>query len=134
GAGGVAGEGSRARAATDALLDGADPAVLAGLGVRWVLDERTSAGPRGGSGATLESTTTRDSDPAPTLPEITAAAPPAAPHPPPASPAARAAVLAAHAAWMLVGFGAALGAILAALPVPMLAPALRRRRARGPGR
>src|SRR5699024_3505344 len=47
GAGGVAGEGSRARAATDALLDGADPAVLAGLGVRWVLDERTSAGPRG---------------------------------------------------------------------------------------
>src|SRR5699024_5808284 len=56
GAGGVAGEGSRARAATDALLDGADPAVLAGLGVRWVLDERTSAGPRGESGATLEST------------------------------------------------------------------------------
>src|SRR5699024_6976859 len=51
GAGGVAGEGSRARAATDALLDGADPAVLAGLGVRWVLDERTSAGPRGGAAA-----------------------------------------------------------------------------------
>lgn len=131
GAGGVAGEGSRARAATDALLDGADPAVLAGPGVRWVLDERTSAGPRGESGATLESTTTRYSDPELTLHEITAAAPQA---PPPASPAARAAVLAAHAAWMLVGFGAALGAILAALPVPMLAPALRRRRARGPGR
>src|SRR5699024_10453640 len=131
GAGGVAGAGSRARAATDALLDGAAPAVLAGLGVRWVLDERTSAGPRGESGATLESTTTRYSDPELTLHEITAAAPQA---PPPASPAARAAVLAAHAAWMLVGFGAALGAILAALPVPMLAPALRRRRARGPGR
>src|SRR5699024_1814698 len=120
GAGGVAGEGSRARAATDALLDGADPAVLAGLGVRWVLDERTAAGPRGASGATLESPTTRYSDPELTLHEITAAAPQA---PPPASPAARAAVLAAHAAWMLVGFGAALGAILAALPVPMLAPA-----------
>lgn len=49
----VSGEGDRARRATEALLRGEDPQVLARLGVRWVLDERTSAGPRGESARTL---------------------------------------------------------------------------------
>ena len=50
----VSGEGDRARRATDALLRGEDPQALADLGVRWVLDERTSAGPRGEAARTLD--------------------------------------------------------------------------------
>ena len=111
----VPGEGDRARRATDALLRGADPRELAGLGVRWVLDERTSAGPRGAAEETLMATTTRFSDPELTLHEL---APPDGPGDadsrwsavtPPGAPAwARAAVLAAHALWLLTLVGAAL--------------------------
>lgn len=50
----VAGEGDRARRAMEALLRGEAPQVLADMGVRWVLDERTSAGPRGESSRTLQ--------------------------------------------------------------------------------
>ncbi|MCT2120982.1 hypothetical protein [Dietzia cinnamea] len=110
----VPGEGDRARRATDALLRGADPRELAGLGVRWVLDERTSAGPRGAAEETLTATTTRFADPELTLHEL---APPDGPGDadsrwsavtPPGAPAwARAAVLAAHALWLLTLAGAA---------------------------
>ncbi len=109
----VPGEGDRARRATEALLRGDDPSVLAGLGVRWVLDERTSAGPRGRAARTLagtppESTTTRFTGSELVLHEL------AAPNGPggadarweataePAAPAsARGWVLAAHALWLL---------------------------------
>lgn len=109
----VPGEGDRARRATEALLRGDDPSVLAGLGVRWVLDERTSAGPRGRAARTLagtppESTTTRFTGSELVLHEL------AAPNGPggadarweatvePAAPAsARRWVLAAHALWLL---------------------------------
>lgn len=109
----VPGEGDRARRATAALLRGDDPSVLAGLGVRWVLDERTSAGPRGRAARTLaatpqESTTTRFTGSELVLHEL------AAPNGPggadarweaaaePAAPAsARGWVLAAHALWLL---------------------------------
>lgn len=110
----VPGEGDRARRATEALLRGADPRELAELGVRWVLDERTSAGPRGAADETLTATTTRFSDPELTLHEL---APPDGPGDvdsrwsavtPPGAPAwARAAVLAAHALWLLTLAGAA---------------------------
>ena len=50
----VPGEGDRARRAVEALLRGEEPQVLAEMGVRWVLDERTSAGPRGESARTLQ--------------------------------------------------------------------------------
>lgn len=109
----VPGEGDRARRATAALLRGDDPSVLAGLGVRWVLDERTSAGPRGRAARMLagtppESTTTRFTGSELVLHEL------AAPNGPggadarweataePAAPAsARGWVLAAHALWLL---------------------------------
>ncbi|WP_407335136.1 hypothetical protein [Dietzia kunjamensis] len=109
----VPGEGDRARRATAALLRGDDPSVLAGLGVRWVLDERTSAGPRGRAarmlaGTPQESTTTRFTGSELVLHEL------AAPNGPggadarweataePAAPAsARGWVLAAHALWLL---------------------------------
>lgn len=103
----VSGEGDRARRATAALLRGEDPRVLAGMGVRWVLDERTSAGPRGESATTLDdpTTTTKFSDTELTLYELprtegsdwsagtgTGTG---------ASASERAAVLAAHAAWLI---------------------------------
>ncbi|MGN7227714.1 hypothetical protein ACTHQW_15370 [Dietzia maris] len=111
----VPGEGDRARRATAALLRGEDPSVLAGLGVRWVLDERTSAGPRGRAARTLAATpqestttTTRFTGSELVLHEL------AAPNGPggadarweaaaePAAPAsARRWVLAAHALWLL---------------------------------
>ncbi|MEW1938828.1 hypothetical protein AB0331_15825 [Dietzia maris] len=109
----VPGEGDRARRATAALLRGDDPSVLAGLGVRWVLDERTSAGPRGRAARTLagtppESTTTRFTGSELVLHELAApngsggadarweaTAEPAAPA------SARGWVLAAHALWLL---------------------------------
>ncbi|USX45528.1 hypothetical protein [Dietzia kunjamensis] len=113
GAAAVPGEGDRARRATAALLRGDDPSVLAGLGVRWVLDERTSAGPRGRAARMLagtppESTTTRFTGSELVLHEL------AAPNGPGgadarweataelAAPAsARGWVLAAHALWLL---------------------------------
>lgn len=111
----VPGEGDRARRATEALLRGDDPSVLVGLGVRWVLDERTSAGPRGRAARTLAATplestttTTRFTGSELVLHEL------AAPNGPggadarweaaaePAAPAsARGWVLAAHALWLL---------------------------------
>ena len=106
-AGTVAGEGDRAREATEALLRGEGPRELTDLGVRWVLDERTSAGPRGASDRTLAATTTRFADAELVLYELggpdgreLAAE---ALSPPPASAVSRAAVLAAHAAWLLAG-------------------------------
>lgn len=106
----VSGEGDRARAATLALLRGEDPRVLADLGVRWVLDEKTSAGPRGESEKTLTTTTTRFTDPELHLYEIAATDPNSAVAP--ASSDARVTVLAAHAAWLLTGLVA--GAVAAA--------------------
>ncbi|MGF0225570.1 hypothetical protein ACQR3Q_07300 [Dietzia natronolimnaea] len=106
-AGTVAGEGDRAREATEALLRGEDPRELTDLGVRWVLDERTSAGPRGASDRTLATTTTRFADAELVLYELGGpdgrelAAGPVSPPPAPAE--SRAAVLAAHAAWLLTG-------------------------------
>ena len=106
-AGTVAGEGDRAREATGVLLRGEDPRELTDLGVRWVLDERTSAGPRGASDRTLATTTTRFADAELVLYELGGpdgrelAAGPVSPPPAPAE--SRAAVLAAHAAWLLTG-------------------------------
>lgn len=109
----VPGEGDRARRASEALLRGEDPRVLVGLGVRWVLDERTSAGPRGRAAQTLAgtpqvSTTTRLTGSELVLHEL---APPNGPGgadarweaaAEPAAPAsARGSVLAAHALWLL---------------------------------
>lgn len=107
GAGTVAGEGGRAREATAALLRGAEPRDLAALGVRWVLDERASAGPRGESARTLGATKTRYADAELSLHELSG---PVA-RVPGASPGARAAVLAAHAAWLLAGVVAGLLAV-----------------------
>ncbi|EYT57613.1 hypothetical protein H483_0115150 [Dietzia sp. UCD-THP] len=110
GAGTVTGEGDRAREATEALLRGDHPRALTALGVRWVLDERTSAGPRGESDRTLSATTTRFADPELVLYELGGtdgqelAVPP--PAPPPASQASRAAVLVAHVAWLVTGLAA----------------------------
>ena len=125
----VTGEGDRARRAAEALLRGEDPQVLASMGIRWVLDERTSAGPRGESARTLAAadaprettTTTTFSNPELTLYELP---PPAGANLPdaadsaaiastwenilsetsaaPASSAARGVVLAAHALWLIV--------------------------------
>lgn len=124
----VAGEGGRARQAFEALLGGEDPRALTDLGVRWVLDERTSAGPRGASDQTMKSTTTRFADPELVLYEL---APPGgrtwqSPNvvPPAAGDAARAAVLVAHAAWLVTGLAAGLAAGM---------PALRRARRRPRG-
>ncbi|MDG3015793.1 hypothetical protein [Speluncibacter jeojiensis] len=50
----VGGEGHRAQAVQQALLDGAEPARLAESGVRWVLVERGSLGEFGASTRTLE--------------------------------------------------------------------------------
>ena len=122
----VSGEGDRARQATETLLRGEDPQVLAGMGVRWVLDERTSAGPRGASArtagseaATTTTTTTRFSDTELVLHELpppdlgirsdnaddadawTVAMAELPMSAQPASAGAREAVLAAHAAWLL---------------------------------
>ena len=109
----VPGEGDRARRATEALVGGGDPGTLRDLGVRWVLDERTSAGPRGEATRTLAGTpetptTTRVAGAELVLHEL---APPTGPGGPDerweavaesAAPAsARAAVLAAHALWLL---------------------------------
>ena len=121
----VSGEGDRARRATEALLRGDDPDVLTDLGVRWVLDERTSAGPRGESARTLSgapdarerlespespettpitatttTTTTRFADSELVLYELA----PQTGHgaPPAATSAARGVVLAAHALWLLL--------------------------------
>lgn len=100
----VAGEGARARAATAALLRGDDPKTLADLGVRWVLDERTSVGPRGESEKTLTTATTRFADAELRLVEISGSdAVSMREVVAPASTAARSAVLAAHAAWLLAG-------------------------------
>lgn len=117
----VAGEGGRARAATAALLGGADPRELAALGVRWVLDERTSAGPRGESARTVGSTTTRYADAELVLHEVPGPVEPI----PGAAPGARAAVLAAHAAWLLTGL---LAGIVALAGVAGVRPRDRRRR------
>lgn len=106
GAGAVAGEGGRARAATAALLRGEDPRVLADAGVRWVLDERASAGPRGEASRTLGATTTRFADAELALHEL----PGPVAQIPGADPGARAAVLAAHAVWLLAGGAAAVAA------------------------
>ncbi len=103
GAGAISGEGSRAREATEALLRGEPPGVLTASGVRWVLDERESAGPRGESARTLGAAVTRYEDAELALYEL----PGSVVEVPSASPAARTAVLAAHAAWLLVGFLAA---------------------------
>ena len=101
----VSGEGDRARRATAALLRGEDPRVLAGMGVRWVLDERTSAGPRGESATTLDdpTTTTKFSDTELTLYELprTEGSDWSAGTGTGASASERAAVLAAHAAWLI---------------------------------
>ncbi|WP_255583633.1 hypothetical protein [Dietzia sp. ANT_WB102] len=123
GAAAVPGEGDRARRATEALLRGDDPRAVIDLGVRWVLDERTSVGPRGEAAQTLEGTpvtptTTRFTGPELVLHELgppsgpgeadarwEAAAEPAAPAP------ARAAVLAAHALWLATLAGSAAVAV-----------------------
>lgn len=108
GAGPVPGEGDRARRATDALLAGEPPRVLTDLGVRWVLDERTSAGPRGESDRTVSTTTTRLSDPELVLHDL-ATGPATGPvrTVPPAPATDRALVLTAHAVWLLTGLLAA---------------------------
>lgn len=104
GAGSVSGEGDRARRATDALLAGENPRVLTDLGVRWVLDERTSAGPRGESGRTVATTTTRFSDPELVLHDLaTAAAAGPVRSVPHAQATDRTLVLGAHAAWLVAG-------------------------------
>lgn len=125
GQGAVSGEGERARQATQALLAGEDAQRLTESGVRWVLDERTSAGPRGESAQTLSGATERFSDPELILYEL----------PPPAgagwtessstegtetrptepSDTARAAVLAAHALWLTTLAGTLAGALAVAL-------------------
>ena len=124
----VSGEGDRARRATEALLRGDDPSVLTDLGVRWVLDERTSAGPRGESERTLAGTPGAGDDSATTTSPRTTTSPPRTTTttrfadselvlhelawrngqdgPVAASSAARGAVLSAHALWLLTLAGA----------------------------
>jgi hypothetical protein len=112
----VSGEGDRARRATEAVLRGDDPSALVDLGVRWVLDERTSAGPRGEAARTLVGnpatpTTTRFAGAELVLHELGPPTGTTGPEDadarwealaPPAAPAStRATVLAAHALWLL---------------------------------
>src|SRR5699024_9470968 len=49
----VRGEGTRAAQVEQLLLAGAPPSELAARGVGWVLEEKTSPGPRGDSARTL---------------------------------------------------------------------------------
>ena len=119
GAAAVPGEGDRARRATEALLRGDDPRAVIDLGVRWVLDERTSVGPRGDAAQTLEGTpvtptTRRFTGPELVLHELGAPSGPGEADArweavvEPAAPAsARAAVLAAHALWLATLAGSA---------------------------
>ncbi|QGW26111.1 hypothetical protein GJR88_04736 [Dietzia sp. DQ12-45-1b] len=106
GAGTVAGEGDRAREATEALLRGDEPRALTGLGVRWVLDERTSTGPRGESARTVSAATTRFADPELVLYELGGTDGRELSAPPSASEASRAVVLAAHVLWLVTALAA----------------------------
>ncbi|WP_371856016.1 hypothetical protein [Nocardia alba] len=58
----VTGEGNRARAVEQALLDGAPATDLASLGVGWILIERTTPGPLGDSAKTLTTAEVRYQD------------------------------------------------------------------------
>ncbi|BAH53485.1 hypothetical protein [Rhodococcus opacus] len=103
--GSVGGEGSRAQQVERVLLTGGSPAELAPLGVRWVLVERDTPGPRGESAATLAGLERRFSDEHLELYRVDGDV---APHE--ASARARATVVAAHVLWAMLLAGGLLGA------------------------
>lgn len=107
-AGGVRGEDARARETVELLVAGADPAELRRRGVRWVLDERTSAGPRGEYARTLAGARVAYADEELVLHELVGEVIPS----PGASEGRRRAVLAAHLLWAL-GLAAAVSLTLA---------------------
>ncbi|MFC9359984.1 hypothetical protein ACFTZB_25885 [Rhodococcus sp. NPDC057014] len=103
--GSVEGEGSRAQQVERVLLTGGSPADLASLGVRWVLVERDTPGPRGESATTLSGLERRFSDEHLELYRVDGDV---APHE--ATPRARATVIAAHVLWAMLLAGGLLGA------------------------
>ncbi|QSE90042.1 hypothetical protein JWS13_16155 [Rhodococcus pseudokoreensis] len=103
--GSVEGEGSRAQQVERVLLTGGSAADLAALGVRWVLVEHDTPGPRGESAATLAGLERRFADEHLELYRVDGDV---APHE--ASARARATVVAAHVLWAMLLAGGLLGA------------------------
>ena len=99
GAADLGGEDARAAGLERLVLSGADPRALVDGGVRWVLDERTSAGPRGDSARTLAHARLAYRDDELTLWELPGGEDAAYPR---ASEGRRAAVIAAHVPWALL--------------------------------
>jgi len=91
----VLGEGSRARAVQDVLLDGADAGKLAAAGVGWVVLEGSSAGETGSAATTLASLPVLYQDSELTLYRVGGDAPGA-------GAGLRSVVLAAHLVWLAV--------------------------------
>ncbi|PQP22957.1 hypothetical protein [Rhodococcus opacus] len=101
----VTGEGSRAQQVERVLLTGGSAAELAALGVRWVLVERDTPGPRGESATTLAGLERQFSDEHLELYRVVGDV---ARHE--ASDRARATVVKAHVLWALLLAGGLLGA------------------------
>lgn len=98
----VLGEGGRARAVQNLLLEGADAAQLADAGIGWVVLESGSAGETGSAATTLAQLPVTYQDPEITLYRVGGDAAGAGAGP-------RAAVLAAHWTWLAVLVGGAAG-------------------------
>ncbi|OUS97585.1 hypothetical protein [Rhodococcus sp. NCIMB 12038] len=103
--GSVEGEGSRGQQVERVLLTGGSAADLAALGVRWVLVERDTPGPRGESATTLAGLERQFSDEHLELYRVDGDV---TPHE--ATRRARATVVAAHVLWAMLLAGGLLGA------------------------
>ncbi|MGW5145404.1 hypothetical protein [Rhodococcus koreensis] len=103
--GSVGGEGSRAQQVERVLLTGGSAADLASLGVRWVLVERDTPGPRGESATTLSGLERQFSDEHLELYRVDGDVAPYE-----ATRRARATVIAAHVLWAMLLAGGLLGA------------------------
>ena len=95
----VRGEGTRAEDVEALLLAGADAEAIADQGVRWILVEKTSPGPRGESAATLAQLSRRFSDAELDLYEVPGVAA--------RDSRSRVPALLAHGMWLVVLVGAA---------------------------
>lgn len=104
----VAGEGARASRVEQLLLSGSPPTRLADERVRWVLVERTSPGPLGESGRTLEQLEPVFADDELALYRVPGPIADTEPH------GARAASVAAHLLWAALLVGGAVGAAVRA--------------------
>lgn len=105
----VAGEGARASRVEQLLLSGSPPTRLTDERVRWVLVERTSPGPLGESGRTLEQLEPVFADAELALYRVPGPIADTEPH------GARAASVAAHLLWAALLVGGAVGAAVRAV-------------------